>query len=281
MTAIRRDRTPPQRERTPPREPPPYHKVISFIAGGSEVCGETYSQAKCAVRETGVRVANADVKEYNIPALVFDEKDRGHVKVPQQDSLIISLPIGNCLIKRILVDNGSAANIMILSTLNQMGLAESDMIMKTTTLVGFSGETKRTMGEISLSMYAQGVNLLQRFLIIDGIDSTYIIMGRPWIHNLKAVPSTYHQVMKFPIPWGVQQIVRDQNTAMECYKTFLKPTISHDTKTMHGMSILGPEKLAEVNLSTGEKKMLVGEDLSPNIEANLVQFMSTNLDAFA
>lgn len=98
---------------------------------------------------------------------------------PQQDSLVISLPVGNFLIKRILVDNGSAANIMMLSTLQKISLAESDMVRKSTTLVGFSGKTKTTIGEISLPTYAQGVNLLEKFLIIDG-ESTYnIITGRP------------------------------------------------------------------------------------------------------
>ncbi|XP_074327477.1 uncharacterized protein LOC141665388 [Apium graveolens] len=115
----------------------------------------------------------------------------------------------NCLINRILVDNGSAANIMMLSTLKQMGLEESDMIKKSTTLVGFSGEIKRTLGEITLPTYAPGVNLLEKFCIID-VDLTYnIIMGRPWIHNLKVVPSTYDQVLIFPTPWGVQEIRGD------------------------------------------------------------------------
>lgn len=166
----------------------------------------------------------------NIPSLIFDESDRKFVTEPQHDSLVICLPIGNCLIKRILVDNGSAANIMMLNTLQQMGLAESDMVKRSTTLVGFSEETKRTSWEISLPPYAQGVNLLEKFLIID-YDSTHnIIMGRPWIHDLKAVPSAYHQVIKFPMPWRVQKIFGDQSTARECYKTCLKPIIQNDTK---------------------------------------------------
>ena len=31
------------------------------------------------------------------------------------------------------------------------------------------------------------------------LDFPYnILLGRPWIHTLKAVPSTYHQCLKFP-----------------------------------------------------------------------------------
>lgn len=46
-------------------------------------------------------------------------------------------------------------------------------------------------------------------------------------------------------------------------------------------SVTGPEKLAEINLTTGDKKVLEGEDLSPIIEANLVEFLTSRLDAFA
>lgn len=39
-----------------------------------------------------------------------------------------------------------------------------------------------------------------------------MIMGRPWIHDMDAVPSTLHQVIKFPSPWGICQIRGDQQT---------------------------------------------------------------------
>ena len=69
-----------------------------------------------------------------------------------------------------------------------MGLIEADMVKKFTILVGFSGETKRTMGEISLPTYAQGMNSLQKFLVIDCQSMYNIILGRPWIHDLEADP---------------------------------------------------------------------------------------------
>ncbi|XP_074337251.1 uncharacterized protein LOC141674442 [Apium graveolens] len=272
-----------RREQTPARQPPPppHHKVISFIAGWSDVCGATYSQAKRIARDANLHVTQANVQVNNITRVYFDEQDKGTKREPQYDSLVISIPIENCLIKRVLVDNGSAENIMMLTTLKQMGLAESDMLKRTTTLVGFSGETKRTMGEIALPIYAQGVNLLQKFVIID-YDSTYnIIHGRPWIHDLKVIPSTYHQVIKFSTPWGVQEIHGDQATARECYKTCLKSSIIREESKKPVIAVSGPEKLVEVDLSTGDKRVLMGEDLSPTIESNLVDFLTSRLDDFA
>ncbi|XP_017239352.2 uncharacterized protein LOC108212130 [Daucus carota subsp. sativus] len=269
-------------EKTPQKlPPPPYQKVVNFIAGGSEICGATYSQAKRIARQKGKQVNTLTPKNDDMTELVFSWTDKEHVQEPQQDGLVISLQVGNCLIKRIMVDNGSAANIMTKNTLQEMGLADSDMIKRSTILVGFSGETKKTLGEITLPVYTHGVNISTKFLIID-CDSTYnILMGRPWIHDMQAVPSTFHQVIKFPTPWGVQQIRGDQYTAREVYKTCMKPTVQHKPELTSSPAMTGPENLAEVSLDTGDKKVLVGEDLSPNIEANLVEFLTTRLDAFA
>ena len=240
-----------------------------------------YSQAKRIAREPKTHVLCADIAKAKSPTIQFDETDMEHVIEPQHDSLVISLPVGNCLIRRILIDNGSAVNIIMLETLQQMGLTEADMVKKSIVLVGFSGETKRTMGEISFPTYAQGMNSLQKFLVIN-CQSTYnIILGRPWIHDLEAVPSTYHQVVKFPTPWGVQQIHGDQSIARECYKTCLKPTMQYKGSNVPQIVSTDPEKLTEINLTTGDKKVLVGQDVPPEVEANLIEFLTDHLDAFA
>ncbi|XP_074318251.1 uncharacterized protein LOC141655051 [Silene latifolia] len=96
----------------------------------------------------------------------------------------------------------------MLETLKVMGFSEKDLTTKEVPLVGFSGETKHSLGEIVIPTYAKGVNK----------------QVRPWIHEMKAVPSTYHQCLKFPTPWGVQEIRGDQEEAKNCYKIALKPT---------------------------------------------------------
>lgn len=141
---------------------------------------------------------------------------------PHHDALVISLYIANCFIKRVLIDNGSSANILFLNALRDMKVDESTITRKSTVLIGFSGEQKHSIGEVNLHVWAEGVNLQTKFIVVDCPSSYNAILGRPWIHEMKVVPSTYHQVIKFPTPWGIKQISGAQRAARECYQSTLK-----------------------------------------------------------
>ena len=87
-----------------------------------------------------------------------------------------------------------------------LGLEDSALTRKIALLIGFSGEVKRTAEEAILLVYAEGVNMSTKFLVVD-CQSTYnMILGRPWIHDMGSVPSTLHQMVKFPTPCGIRVI---------------------------------------------------------------------------
>ncbi|XP_074291355.1 uncharacterized protein LOC141618147 [Silene latifolia] len=187
-------------DQTQPSPPPPYLKVVNVITGGSEICGLTYSAEKRYVTETkgdksefSLRVSRQDLL-----AISFDEADVPDEAEHHHDALIITLSIRNCLVKKILVDTGSSVNLIMLKTLKNMGFSEKDLVKKAVPLVGFSGETKQSLGEIVVPTFVGGMNKQVRYLVIDGLSTYNVILGRPWIHEMKAVPSTYHQSLKFP-----------------------------------------------------------------------------------
>ncbi|XP_056688732.1 uncharacterized protein [Spinacia oleracea] len=213
--------------------PPMFEKVVNVISGGSDICGLTSSAAKKinrgepeAVKEGRTEDEVALDKSLAAMKITFDDSDSTDTQQEHHDGLVISLPIVNALIKRILIDNGSSANVLFLEALQEMGLEEKSIIRRSTVLVGFSGESLRTVGEISLPTYAEGVNVMTKFNVVDCPSAYNVILGRPWIHKMKAVPSTYHQSIKFPAKWGVMEIKGQQRDAKKCYETALKPSKS-------------------------------------------------------
>lgn len=122
----------------------------------------------------------------------FSSEDARRPSHPHHDTLVIVVLIVNCLVKRTLVDNGSLTNLLFLHALMEMKILEAQIVRKVTTLIGFIGEQQQSMGEMNLTIYYKGLNLHQKFQVIDDPSTYNVILGRPWVHKIKAIPSTYH-----------------------------------------------------------------------------------------
>ena len=55
-----------------------------------------------------------------------------------------------------------------------------------------------TVRTICLLVYAEGINLVVKFMVVDFPSAYNAIIGRPLIHAIKAMASIYHQVILFP-----------------------------------------------------------------------------------
>ncbi|KAF3455858.1 hypothetical protein FNV43_RR00500 [Rhamnella rubrinervis] len=62
-----------------------------------------------------------------------------------------------------------------------------------------------------------GVNRLAEMIVVDAPSAYNMILGRPWLHSMQAVPSTYHQKIKFPSGEKVEELLGDQSAARLCY----------------------------------------------------------------
>ena len=49
-----------------------------------------------------------------------------------------------------------------------------------------------------------------------------ILLGRPSLNAMRAIPFAYHMVIKFPTANGVEMVRGDQRIAKECYSASMK-----------------------------------------------------------
>ncbi|XP_075074736.1 uncharacterized protein LOC142162298 [Nicotiana tabacum] len=132
-------------------------------------------------------------------SIIFDKSDTGSLSFPYYDALVITLRIADTDVKRIMVDDGSNACIIHPQVLVHMRLKDK-IISRCITLTGFNNAVERTSREIVLPILAGGVTKERTFHVMDQ-DTTYnAIIGRPWIHFIRAVSSSLYQVIKFPTP---------------------------------------------------------------------------------
>ncbi|XP_075521560.1 uncharacterized protein LOC142554767 [Primulina tabacum] len=90
-----------------------------------------------------------------------------------------------------------------------------------TALFGFAGHMVYPEGEIMLPLTLGSQDLkrtvMTSFTVVDSPSSYNIILGRPAMNELRAVASTYHQKIKFPVGARVGEVRGDQPSSRKCY----------------------------------------------------------------
>lgn len=135
---------------------------------------------------------------------------------PHNDALVISVLMNKTQVKRVLIDPGSSANIIRSKVVEQLGL-QDQVVSATLVLNRFNMACETTKGEIILPISVAGTIQETKFHVIEGDMRYNALFGRPWIHNMRAVPSTLHQVLKFPTSEGVKTVYGEQPAAKEMF----------------------------------------------------------------
>ncbi|KAA3453125.1 RNA-directed DNA polymerase (Reverse transcriptase), Ribonuclease H-like protein [Gossypium australe] len=96
----------------------------------------------------------------------------------------------------VLIDNGSALNVLTLSTLNRLLMDSSHMKECQNIVKAFDGTQRRVMGRIEIPLLIGPTTYEVDFLVMNIKPSYNCLLGRPWIHSAGAVPSSLHQKLK-------------------------------------------------------------------------------------
>ncbi|XP_028053296.1 uncharacterized protein LOC114257719 [Camellia sinensis] len=112
--------------------------------------------------------------------IVLSEKDLEGIQHPHTDALIVTIGVTNKFdVKRVLIDKGSAVDIMYYDLFKKLGLDEQHLIPAISPLVGFNGQTEWSLGRITLSVTAKSKVVPVDFLVINTLSPYNAILGRP------------------------------------------------------------------------------------------------------
>ena len=117
----------------------------------------------------------------------------------------------------------------------KLGLVEAELIGFTTPIFGFSGEPVMPLGKIVLPVLASPINLQTEFIVVQASSPYNAIMGRDWLHQMKAIPSTLHQKLRFPTADGVMELNGDQVAAKQCVLTATKRKVAEEAQRAGGL----------------------------------------------
>ena len=147
-----------QAQPPPPRQTTTQHqqslREIHVISGGFAGGGESSSTRKAHLRS----IRSGEVMEVLVvsklprldTAITFSDSDLEGCQHPHDDPLVIRVVVANKTIHRVLVDNGSSADIIFASAFDKMDTGREKLKPVSTHLRGFSREKVLPLGSVQL-----------------------------------------------------------------------------------------------------------------------------------
>ncbi|KAK0583404.1 hypothetical protein LWI29_036581 [Acer saccharum] len=203
--------------------------------------------------------------------IIFTEADSHGVDVRPNDALVISARIGHREVHRILIDNGSSADILSAEVYDQLRLDKKDLQPFPTPLRGFGGVEVRSLG------------------------------------TPRRVTTTYALMMKIPTEYGVGVVKGSQEMARRANLSVYKDREVHRVYSVTAQQKVGePEEQAEVpkefeldpkeepedrkdeptqevalDPEDSSRTVKVGTSLSVHVKTQLVTLLRNYKDVFA
>ena len=267
-----------------------------MISGGFVGGGESSSARKAhlsSIRSTEMGEIQAVSKLPRLDTTItFSDSDLEGCQHPHDDPLVVRAIVANTTVHRVLIDNGSLADIIFASAFDKMGIGRGNLEPVNTHLRGFSREKVLPLGSIQLVLTLGEppcqATKTARFLIVDAPSAYNMLLGKPSLNAIKVIPSAYHMIIKFPTIHRVGMVQGDQRVARECYTASMKQravdNVNVDELDMRDEVLTRPkpsEELEPVSMDDNPEHLAyIGSKLAEDLKSLLTQFLRQNIDVF-
>ena len=113
------------------------------------------------------------------PTLGFSDEDKAGIIQPHDDALVVTLRIGGHDVRRMMVDQGSAVEIMYPDFYKGLNLKPEDLTAYESPLVSFEGKTVIPKGQIRLPIQTDSEVVEVNFIVVDSYSPYTAIVARP------------------------------------------------------------------------------------------------------
>ena len=110
--------------------------------------------------------------------LGFSDEDKIGTIQPHDNALVITLRIGGYDVKRVMVDQGSAAEIMYPDLYKGLSLGAEDMMPYSSPIVSFEGKVIIPKGQIRLPVQTGSETVEVNFIVVDAYSPYIAIVAR-------------------------------------------------------------------------------------------------------
>ncbi|KAJ9182555.1 hypothetical protein P3X46_006539 [Hevea brasiliensis] len=129
--------------------------------------------------------------------VAFSEEEVDPVGLGHNKALHVTVKCKGCIVAKVLIDNGSALNVLPSATLARLPVDQSYIRQSAMVVRAFDGTKREVLGDIDLPIQVGACTFNVTFQVMNIEPAYTMLLGRPWIHSANAVPSTLHQKIKY------------------------------------------------------------------------------------
>jgi hypothetical protein len=273
------------------------------ISGGSAMEFETNKQRSNYFRSVNTIINDGPAArpEWAKVPITFTEEDFKLKSAIHNDAMVIEVNIAGWIIGKVLVDNGSSADILFLKTFEKMNLSQHMLHPPEYPLQGFGGKPIKPVGKTSLLVsFGDLDNAITENLTFDVVDiyhSYLAIFGRGFMNKFDAAIRQQFLCMKIRTPKGVITVFGNQQEARNIEKGHTpsqanvyqlktaeerKEPYEEAKRDKEKIEIAADGKTKKVYLDNmPDRAVTIGVHLNPEEERELIQFLNRNKDVFA
>jgi len=154
--------------------------------------------------------------------ITFDRRDHWvHLPRPGAYPLVVSPVVSQVSLAKVLIDGGTALDIIFASTLESMGYDMTSLVPSDQAFYGvIPGAGLTPAGGVTLPVtFGTRDNYCTEYVNFEVAEfetSYHTILGRPSLTKFLAIPNHTYLLLKMPAPKGVLSIYRDLQTSYAC-----------------------------------------------------------------
>ncbi|XP_059663705.1 uncharacterized protein LOC132309409 [Cornus florida] len=166
-------------------------RIINAIHGRPEPSEESDELLRTRLRQAQMKKKIGNVNALHQQSvstqIKFDKTDLLRIQIPYENPLVVSLTVAKCLVRRILINPGSSANVMPRDTFDWLEIKPEKLKPTGNPLLGFDGKRVEPIGMLEVEIQAAERVLTENFVVVEIHPSYNLLMGRGWIHRVQVV----------------------------------------------------------------------------------------------
>ena len=130
--------------------------------------------------------------------------------LPHENTLVLTFGVNGFDVCIILIDLGSFADLLKMLAYRQMGYFSSTLKNLRHILIDFNRASTVFLDDVVLPVQAEPVTLNVYFSVVEDLSPYNAIIGWVWLHKMKVISSTYHQMVSYLTEVGQVDLLASQ-----------------------------------------------------------------------